>query len=181
MRRYTFIALALLIITQSGFAQDAPATGAQAEHQWLQKFVGEWESESTAGGPDGAEFHGTGTMVSRMIGDLWVVSELTGKMGEVTITGVQTIGYDPQKKKYVGTWIDSMMNYMWSYEGTVDETGMVLTLEAKGPNFIEGGKIATFRDSYEFKSPDHIVAISSILTDDGTWVTFMTGDMRRKK
>lgn len=95
--------------------------------------------------------------------------------------GIQTIGYDATKKKYVGTWVDSMMNYLWLYEGNVDETGNKLTLEAEGPNFMADGKLTRFRDAYEFKSPDHIIVSSSMLSEDGKWITFMTGESSRKK
>jgi hypothetical protein len=116
-----------------------------------------------------------------MLGGFWVISDMTGDMGGVNMTAVQTIGYDSEKKKYVGTWVDSMMNHLWRYEGEVDSTGKTLTLEAEGPNFLANGKSAKFRDAYEFKSEDHIVATSSMLADDGKWVTFMRGDIRRKK
>jgi hypothetical protein len=42
-----------------------------------------------------------------------------------------TLGYDPEKKKYIGTWIDSMLNYMWKYEGTVDARARCLLSKAK--------------------------------------------------
>lgn len=93
--------------------------------------------------------------------------------------GLQTIGYDSAKKKYVGTWVDSMMNHLWIYEGTVDESGTKLTLEAEGPNFMSDGKLARFRDAYEFKTPDHILVSSSMLGEDGKWTTFMTGESKR--
>lgn len=180
----TIIASAALIFSFaiSAAAQEAQLPGPEKEHQWLKKFVGEWESQSEAvAGPGQPPLECTGAMSSRMLGEFWVVSNVTGEMAGTTITAVQTIGYDPAKKKYVGTWVDSMMNHLWRYEGTVDESGKILTLEAEGPNFIAAGKTAKFRDSYEFKSPDHIVATSSMLTEDGKWVTFMTGNMRRKK
>lgn len=152
------------------------------EHQWLQQFVGEWESTAevpTAPGEPAATCHGK--MTSRMLGGLWVVSDTEADMFGTKIQAVQTIGYDPAKKKYIGTWVDSMYNYLWQYEGEVDETGKILTLEAEGPNFLAPGTTAKFRDAYEFKSKDHIVTTSSMLTEDGKWVTFMTGQARRKK
>jgi hypothetical protein len=73
-----------------------------------------------------------------------------------------------------------MFNHLWKYEGPVDSTGKILTLEADGPNFITG-KTTKFRDIYEFKTKDHIAATSTMLGDDGKWVTFMTGNVKRKK
>lgn len=153
----------------------------QKEHEWLRKFEGEWTSDSQATGvPGQPPMNGTGTMKSRMLGGFWVVSDIVFTMPGVTMNAVQTIGYDPAKKKYIGTWVDSMVNHQWVYEGTVDETGNILTLEAEGPNFMQGGKTAKFRDVYEFKSKDHIVTTSSMLGADGNWATFMTGNFHRK-
>ncbi len=59
--------------------------------------------------------------------------------------------------------------------------GKFLTLEAEGPNHMANGEINRFRDAYEFKSPDHIVATSSIQGKDGKWVTIMTGHSKRRK
>jgi len=36
------------------------------------------------------------------------------------LTGILTLGYDPQKKKYVATWMDSVSSYLWKYEATMD-------------------------------------------------------------
>ncbi len=154
----------------------------QKEHDWLKQFVGEWESETEASfGPDQPKVKCKGVMSSRMLGGFWVVSESkTDMMGE-TMNAIQTIGYDAKSKKYVGTWVDSMFGHMWKYTGAVDDTGTVLTLEADGPNYLAAGKTTKFRDAYEFKSKDHIVATSSMLGEDGKWLTFMTGNIRRKK
>ena len=141
----------------------------------LKKFAGEWSAESECSmGPDAPPIHTTARTSARMIGEFWVVAEIKSTGGGQSVTAIQTIGYDPAKKKYVGTWIDSMFNYMWRYEGTVDETGKILTLEATGPNFMTGEGTAEFRDVYEFKSDDIILARSyARSSSDDEWVQFV--------
>jgi hypothetical protein len=152
------------------------------EHQLLQKFVGEWETTAEGKmGPDQPVMTCKGTATSRMLGGFWLVTENENEMMGMKINAMQTIGYDTTKKKYVGTWVDSMLNHMWEYEGSADADGKKLILEAEGPNMLSPGKTAKFRDAYEFKSPDHIEATSSMQGEDGKWVEFMVGQIRRKK
>jgi hypothetical protein len=132
-------------------------------------------------GPDEPPMECSGTIDSRMIGEFWVVNEMKGNDQNLPMHGLQTIGYDPQKEKFVGTWVDSMMNHLWIYEGQFDDTGKKLTLEAEGPNFMADGKLTKFRDAYEFDTPDHIIITSSMLGEDGKWVSFMTGEAKRSK
>ena len=172
-----------LAIGSHATAQEVPSSPpAQPGPQLLQKFVGEWTTESEGvAGPDQPPIKLTGTIRGRRLGDFWVVNEMEAEIMGTRMQALQTIGYDVSKQKYVGSWVDSMSSYMWQYEGTLGPAGTVLTLEAEGPNMMAEGKLAKFRDSYEFKSPDHIVARSSMLTEAGEWVTFMTGHARRKK
>jgi hypothetical protein len=75
-----------------------------------------------------------------------------------------------------------MTSFMWKYEGSVDASGKVLTLDADGPNFMEGdGKLTKFQDIYEFKTVDEFLMTSRMLGRDGKWVTFMTGKAKRVK
>lgn len=183
MRNFPFALLALLVVSASTLrAQELPNFPApQKEHEWLKQFVGEWESEAEAAAvPGQPAMKCKGTINSRMLGGFWVVSESKANPMGMQVHAIQTIGYDPLAKKYVGTWVDSMMNHLWKYEGTVDESGKKLTLEAEGPNFMAQGKLGKFRDSYEFKSADEIAVTSSMLGEDGKWVTFMTGTAKRK-
>jgi hypothetical protein len=183
MSRVFCSAVLLIAMSSALVAQEVPAFPQPTkEHEWLQQFVGEWETEAEASmGPGQPPMKCKGKAASRMLGGFWLINESQGDMMGMTVNAVQTIGYDAEKKKYVGTWVDSMINYMWRYEGTVDDTGKKLILEAEGPNFMTGGKLTKFRDAYEFKSKDHIEATSSMLGDDGKWVQFMVGQMRRKK
>lgn len=153
----------------------------QKEHQWLERMVGEWTYESEAPmGPDQPTSKYTGTESVRSLGGVWVLCEGTsaGPDGE-TGTTVMTLGYDPAKKRYVGTFIGSMMTYLWLYEGELDSEGKVLTLDAEGPSFTAEGKMAKYKDRIEFKSDDHRVLTSAFLGDDGEWHHFMTAHYRR--
>jgi hypothetical protein len=172
----------LVVLASTIRAQSPQPPQPTKEHDLLKKFVGEWEStaEAVAGaGLRAMTCKGRGS--AKMLGGFWVVIENETDMMGMKINALQTIGYDPEKKKYVGTWIDSMFNHKWDYAGTADASGKKLILEAEGPNFMAEGKTAKFRDTYEFKSADHIEATSSMQGDDGKWVTFMTGQIKRKK
>lgn len=152
------------------------------ENEWLQKFVGTWESEVEIYMEPGKEpMKSKGSEVARMIGGFWLLSEVNAEMMGTPFTGIMTLGYDAKSQKYVGTWVDSMAGYLWKYEGSVDETGKILTMETEGPCPMMGpGKMFMFKEVTEFKSPDERVFSSSIKMEDGKWVTMMTGKAHRK-
>lgn len=154
----------------------------QPEHQWLQKFVGEWtyETEVTMGA-DQPPQTATGTEQVRSIGGLWVLAEGQGEMpGCGQTTTMMTLGYDPQKQRYVGTWVGSMMTYLWVYNGELDAAKTTLTLDSDGPAMTGDEKMAKYRDAIEFKSDDHRVMTSHVLGEDGQWHQFMNTNYRRK-
>jgi hypothetical protein len=155
----------------------------QKEHHWLQKLVGEWTYETDCSmGPDQPPGEFTGTESVRSLGGVWVLCEGQGEMpGGGAATTIMTLGYDPVKKRYVGTFIGSMMTNLWVYEGELDVAGKVLTLDTDGPSFTAEGKMAKYKDVIEFKSDDHRTLSSNCLGDDGKWHSFMTANYRRKK
>jgi Protein of unknown function (DUF1579) len=155
----------------------------QKEHEWLQKMVGEWTSEGECTmGPDKPTEKFKGTESVRSLGGLWVVAEGHGEMpGGGPATTILTLGFDPQKQRYVGTFIGSMMTFLWVYEGSLDAAGRALALEVEGPSMAGEGKMAKYKDVIEFLSDDHRTLTSHILGDDGKWTTFMTAHYRRKK
>ncbi len=155
----------------------------QKEHKWLQRLVGEWTMEGECDmGPGQPVSKTTGTESGRSIGGLWVVAEGKGEMTDGnTGTMIMTLGFDPEKKRFTGTWIGSMMTNLWIYDGELDATGRVLTLNAEGPDMATEGKTAKYRDVIEFKSDDHRVLTSHMLGGDGEWVQFLKADYRRKR
>jgi len=113
----------------------------QAEHEWLQKLVGEWTYESPTEGENCS-----GTQTVRSIGGLWIIGEGKGKIPDGSpATMILTVGYDPAKGRYCGTWIGSMMANLWVYDGELDSNDKVLSLYSEGPAF-EGEGTAKYKD-----------------------------------
>jgi hypothetical protein len=155
----------------------------QKEHQWLQKFVGDWTFENEAVmGPDQPPVKFSGTESVRSLGGLWIIGEGKGEMpgggpGEMIVT----LGYDPAKKRFVGTFVASMVTNLWVYEGELDEAGKLLTLNTEGPGMSGDGKMTKYQDIYEFINDDHRQLRSQMQGDDGKWIQFMKADYYRKK
>jgi hypothetical protein len=151
------------------------------EHQWLERLVGEWTYEHECSmGPDQPPSKLTGTDSVRSLGGAWVICEGRGNMpGGGTGLTIMSLGFDPAKNKFVGTFIGSMMTNLWVYEGSL--AGNVLTLDAEGPSFAGDGKTAKYQDIIELKSDDYRTLTSQQLGADGKWVHFMTAHYRRKK
>lgn len=156
----------------------------QAEHKWLEQLVGEWESEMEAAmGPDQPPVVHKGTETVRSL-SVWVLCEGLGAEplsdGKPAIT-LMTLGYDSAMKRFVGSFIGSMMTNIWIYDGELDATGKILTLAADGPSFTDPTKSTKYLDAIEIRSPDHRILTSRFLGEDGNWHQFMTMHYRRKK
>lgn len=155
---------------------------AQKEHQWLMQVLGEWSSEAEMEMAPGLPVEKCpGTESVRALGDLWVVCEGRGEMpgGAGPATMLMTLGYDPKKKAFIGSWAGSMMTHMWVYHGALDAAGKVLTLNTEGPSFADDGKLAPYQDLITLKSRDERELSSQVLQEDGTWKRFMTARYRR--
>jgi hypothetical protein len=154
----------------------------QREHYWLQKLVGEWSFETECSmGPGQPPSQFAGGESVRSLGGVWVLCEGRGETpGGGTGLTMMTLGYDLAKKRFVGTFIGSMMTNLWIYEGRLDASGKILTLDTEGPNFTDG-KMTKYLDIIEMKSDDHRVLSSQSLGEDGKWHRFMTANYRRRK
>jgi hypothetical protein len=155
---------------------------AQKEHAWLQKLVGNWTFESECVGEPGqpnSKQHGTESVKS--IGDLWIIGEGQGDMpGGGTARMMITLGFNPVRNRFVGTWVGSMMSHLWVYDGELDASGRVLTLNSEGPSFTDPTQLAKYQDIIEVISDDHRTLTSRSLGPDGSWTRFMTAHYRRK-
>lgn len=70
---------------------------------------------------------------------------------------------------------------MWLYEGTLDASGKVLTLDTEGPGMSGGGRMMKYQDVIQIIDDNHRVLTSRVRGDDGQWTQFMTAHYRRTK
>jgi hypothetical protein len=153
----------------------------QQEHQWLQRLVGEWTVEGECSmGPDQPPAKMTGRETVRSLGGLWTIGEGKGDAPDGSCDSIMTLGFDPQKKRFVGTFIAAAMTHLWPYVGSLDAAGNVLTLDSEGPSFTGDG-MAKYQDIIEFLSDDHRTLSSQFLGPDGKWVPFMRAHYRRNR
>ncbi len=175
------VALAgVTLIVVAGFvgAQEMPQPS--EEHEWLQRFVGEWSTDvKIFMDPDGPPTEVQVAETFRPVGGFWVVGDMESRTEEMPFSGVYTIGYDSETGNYIGFWIESMTGNLMNYRGSVNAAGDVLTMKAEGACPMRPGELTKFREVTEFKSDDYR-RITSAIYVDGEWVENVTIESRRK-
>lgn len=151
------------------------------EHDWLRRLVGEWRyTGRCAIGPDKPWVEFSGTESVRALGDFWVVGEGRGEMpGCGPSTTIISMGFDPDKGRFVGTFMASMMPQLWLYDGVLDATRQTLTLDTEGPSMTGDDSLSRYQDIVEIADPDLRHLRSRALGPDGQWREFMTSEYRR--
>lgn len=162
-------------------AQEVPQPAAPTpQHEWLHQLVGEWTVKTEATMVHGAEpMRMESTESVRSIGGLWVVGEGKADFQGQPFTSLMTLGFDPARGVFVGTWVDTMQTHLWTYRGTLDDAKKTLTLEAEGPSGTDPTKMALYRDAITVESKDVNRLEASVRGDDGSWTTFMKAEYRR--
>lgn len=154
----------------------------QAEHAWLEKFVGRWDCEAVCQMPDQTSSTMKSQVTGRMVGGLWLVLEGEGVCPEMgPWKSLMTLGYDPVSSKYVGTFVGSMMTHLWQYSGNIDTAHRKLVLDTTGPKCDQSPGMGTYKDTVEVVDDDHWILSSQLQGDDGQWNQFMAGHHRRIK
>ena len=182
LKSSVFVVIAVLALSRMAVAQDAPTAAPKTakEHEFLKQFAGEWDCDGKAYielGKPPVEMKSS--MTGHLIGEFWAIAIIKGDAFGQPYHGQGTFGYDSRKKKYVGTWADSMSDFLWHYEGTVE--GDKLVLNSEGPDPSAPGKMMKARDTWHFKSKDMLVITGQMEGPDGKWLTMMTATCKRKQ
>lgn len=147
----------------------------RAEHAFLNRLVGRWQvsAKDMTDGEDWVE-------EVRSLNGIWFLAEGRGKMpGGMPATTVLTLGHNSATGKYIGSWIGTMMEHMWVYEGDLSEDGTTLSLYTTGPSFSDPSVTQAYREQIIFTGDDTRVFTSSAGQPDGGWHAFMRADYTR--
>ncbi len=111
-----------------------------AMHKALEPTIGSWTVKATSWQtPGGPPQTGSGTAEdSWVLGGRFVREDFDGEFGGMKFQGLGYTGYDNLKKKYVGTWMDTMGTMVMVMTGTADPSGKVITLTSTMPDVMTG-------------------------------------------
>ncbi len=159
-----------LLVAPLAIAQEAAKPG--PEHAVLKKLEGTWDATMNMGG---MESKGV-TVYKADLNGLWLMSSFEAELFGAKFTGRGQDGYDPGKKKYIGTWVDSMSFGMVSLEGTYDADKKTMTMTGEGPG--PDGKPQKYKTVSEHKD-DNTIHFSMYM-GDGKGPSFTIAYKRRK-
>ena len=150
------------------------------EHELLKKFEGEWDSTAKFMMEPGKEpVPEKGKESCKLImGGLFLVTSVDSEMFGGKFYGHGVLGYDLQKKKYSGSWVDSLNSAIYLTEGALDGNLFTQRMEGTEP---ETGAPLKLRLVHEFKDADNRVMRCFVNMPDGKEVETGSITYRRRK
>lgn len=145
------------------------------EHEWLQKLVGKWRFNAEMWmGPDLPMARSEGVEVVKSLGGLWAFAERTGTMPNGSpVATYATLGYDISFKEYRGCWFGSMSSHLWKQVGKLSADGRVMTLDCIGPDMVNEGQTANYREVIEIVDENHRTLTGYGPGESGEWMEYL--------
>ena len=169
------LSLSVLSLAAPALAQVPPTPG--PEHEMLKKDVGTWDATvemfMAPGAPPSVS---KGTEAVTMMGGFWQLTEFKSEMMGQPFEGRGAMGYDPAKKKYVETWVDTMAPGYYTVEGTYNAATKTLTAVMEGPD--PSGTVTKTKETTEWKDAD--TRVFTMYAPDGQAVVMRISYKRRK-
>lgn len=173
----------LTMIACTAYAADhgeAPKFSVGTGHKALAHEVGTWDAETKLWmDPDSKPIVSKGVEKNKMLGEHWVIGKFESEMFGQKFHGQSQVGYDPVKKKFVGTWIDSMSPMLNLLEGTMN--GNTLTMYAKGID-PETGEEKTTKMVSTYPDANHktFTSFDPVPGKEGEWLKTMEVNYTRR-
>lgn len=129
------VASFLLYVTAAPLAQEGgpPPSQKSKEHEWIAKDAGTWKAEGACYSPQGDLAITGKETVAADCGGLWVFSTFEGEFMGAPFKGRSVTGYDPDAKKFVGAWVDSMTPRIIHLAGSIEGDALVMHTEGIDP------------------------------------------------
>jgi hypothetical protein len=139
--------------------------------------VGTWDAEVLIRpSPGEPTARSTGVMINRLTcGGRWLVSDYRDP--KTAFEGHGVYGYDPARRCFVGTWVDTERTFLELGEGHWDEPSRTMTYQWQ---VSMGGRTLRWREVTEKGVPDVLVFRSFMPTPDGTEYEMMTVTYHRR-
>jgi hypothetical protein len=138
--------------TVPALAQMPPQPG--PEHALLKAEAGTWDATLEMAMPDGTTMSAKGLQTDTVgCSGMCLVTDFKADMMGMSFEGHGITTWDPAKKKYIGSWADSMTPGMATTEGTYDPAAKKMTtwMEALDP----AGNVGKMRSENEYPDADH--------------------------
>lgn len=180
MKRVYCLALSIAsaFLAPSIFAQEPAKPG--PEHEIFKEMEGTWDAVMLMPGVPKDAPASKGTHVYKLeCGGLWLSSKFEGDFGGAKFEGRGIDGYDQNKKKYTGVWVDSMSSTPLLLEGTRDEKTKILTMTGDHPG--PDGKPVKFKTTSFSKDKNHHTFTMYMIGEDKKEQEMMTIEYTRKK
>jgi hypothetical protein len=127
------------------------------EHRLLERFVGEWDAESSMiMGDQRSTTKGSATFRWKVDGR-WLESEVRSEMMGMPVVSHGWLGYDRFKMSYVMTSITSFDTAMNEAEGDLTPDGKALVMYGTLDEYLTGEHDKMVKYVYRFVSADEIV------------------------
>ena len=170
------------LLSSAAAAQDMPPMPKPGpEHELLKMDEGTWDAVIEMSPPGAPVMTSKGTETSMVgCGGLCLITDFKGEMMPgVPFQGHGVTTYDTSKKKYVGSWTDSMLAGMLMSEGTYDAATKVMTSWAEGPD--PTGAVQKSKATVSYSDADHRTMTMFVKAPDGTEMQMMKISYTRRK
>ena len=151
-------------------------------HAHLGMFAGEWNMTSKAWmmpgqAPETSQTTAQGEMI---LGGRFLKMNYKGTMFGQPFEGVQIIGYDNMKKKFITFWIDNSSTAFFLTEGILDESAKTMTETGVWPDPMTGGTM-NVKGITKMVSPDEFTYEMYMVGPDGKEFKSLENRAVRKK
>jgi hypothetical protein len=167
-----FASIALLAWVGALAAQPPEMPRPSPEHELLKKMAGTWDATMKMG-----PMESKCVETSKMLGDFWLVGNFEGEFSGMKFTGHSMMGYDPNKKKYINTWVDSFSPHFMKMEGDFDKDSKTMTFVGEGIGM--DGKPTKNKTVTKCQSDDQM-HFTMYEEKDGKWTESFTIQYKRR-